>query len=108
MPSSVVAVMRNRASVEEVPFAGEHHREAELVCGLDDRVVANRATRLDHRRDPGTGCGLDAVREREERVTRRRAATGATRSLLGRDLARFDPVLLARADADRLTATIRN
>ena len=28
------------SSVQEVPFAGEHHREAELVGALDDLLVA--------------------------------------------------------------------
>ena len=64
-----------RPSVQEVPFAGEHHREAELVGALDDRrrrCIAppgwmTTAT-------PGRGRGLDAVGERIERVARARAA----------------------------------
>ena len=85
-----------RPSVEEVPFAGEHHREAELVGALDDLLVAHRAARLDHRRDARRGRGLDAVGERVERVARARAAARAARGLLRRDLARLDAVLLAR------------
>ena len=54
------------------------------------------------RGDAGRGRGLDAVLERVERVARGRAARGAARGLLRRDLARLDAVLLARADADGL------
>ena len=39
--------------MQEVPFAGEHHREAELVGLLDDRVVTHRAAGLDHRGHTG-------------------------------------------------------
>ena len=61
--------------MQEVPFAGEHHREPELVGLLDDGFVAHRAAGLDHDRDAGRGGGrLDAVFERIERVARARAA----------------------------------
>ena len=63
--------------MQEVPFAGEHHREAELVGLLDDRVVAHRAAGLDHGRDARARRGLDAVGERVERVARARAALRA-------------------------------
>ena len=54
----------------EVPGAGEHHREAGLVGGLDDLVVAHRAAGLDHRRRASLGCRQQPVREREERIRR--------------------------------------
>ena len=88
--------------MQEVPFAGEHHREPELVGLLDHCFVAHRATGLDHDRDTRRGRGLHAVFERVERVTRARAADRAPRGLLRRDLARLDPVLLTGADTDGL------
>src|SRR3954464_11635774 len=87
--------------MEEVPFAGEHHRDAELV-GLRDRgIVLHRAARLDDDGNTGLRGRLDAVGERVERVARTRAALGAPRRLLGRDLPGLDAVLLPRADAPR-------
>src|SRR5262245_3228870 len=88
--------------VQEVPFAGQHHRDPELVGARDVRIVAHGASGLDDHGDPGVGRRLDAVREREERVARARAALRTSRGLLRRDLAGLDAVLLARADADRL------
>ena len=52
----------------EVAFGGEHHRNAVLVGGGDDLVVADAAAGLDHRPDPGRGDGVEAVPEREEGV----------------------------------------
>src|SRR5262249_9209508 len=56
--------------VEEVSFAGEHHREAELVGAFDVRFVAHRAAGLHDHRDAGGRGRLDAVGERVERVRR--------------------------------------
>src|SRR5690606_25574227 len=42
-------------SVTEVALAGEHHRQAVLVGGGDDLVVADRAAGLDDRGDAGRG-----------------------------------------------------
>ena len=52
--------MRGRAlaSVPEHPHAGEHHGHAALVGGLDHRLVADGAARLDHRGAARVG-GLD-------------------------------------------------
>ncbi len=71
------------ASVAEVAFAGEDHGDAVFVGGGDHLVVADRAARLDHRRDPGRGRRVEAVAEREERVAgarRRPSARPAERS----------------------------
>ena len=54
--------------MEEVPFAGEHHREPELVGLLDHRFVAHRAAGLDDRGDAA-----------RPRPLRRRLRTGRTR-----------------------------
>src|SRR5580765_8583538 len=88
--------------MEEVSFAGEDHREPELVGLLDDGFVAHRAARLDDRGDAGRRRRLDAVFEGIERVARARAAAGASGCLLRRDFSRLDPVLLAGTDADGL------
>ena len=71
--------------MQEVPFTREDHRQAELVCPLDHRVVAHRATGLDDRGDARGRRGLDAVFERIERIARagtsvRAAGARASRS----------------------------
>src|SRR3712207_4128988 len=90
--------------MEEVPFAGEDHGHAVLVGGSDQLVAAEGTARLDHHRDLGGGCSVEAVAERVERVGGARSALGATRRLPGCDLAGVDPALLAGADTDGLTA----
>src|SRR5690348_16270743 len=100
-PGMRFAVMRS-PSMQEVPLSGEDHREAELVGARDVRIVAHRAAGLDDDGDARARGGPDAVGERVERVACARAVLGPTIGLLGRDLARFDPVLLTGADPDRL------
>ena len=56
--------------VPEVPDAGEDHRDAALVRGGDDLVVAHAAARLDHRGGAVVGDDVEAVAEREERIGR--------------------------------------
>ena len=58
--------------VAEVAHAGEQHRQAGLVGGGDDFVVADRAAGLDHRRGAGFDRGEQAVGEGEEGVRRNR------------------------------------
>ena len=41
--------------MSEMPHAGEHHRDATVVSGLDHFIVAQRAAGLDH----GGGAGFD-------------------------------------------------
>ena len=67
-PGIITARHRRLHSMEEVPFAGEHHREAELVGALDDRLVAHRAAGLHDHRDA-----------RPRPRPRRRRGTGRTR-----------------------------
>ena len=95
--------MRWPPSVEEVPFAGEHHREAELV-GLLDHLLrrASRHPVGSPPRHPAAAAASMPSSNGIERVARGRAAVRAARRLLGRDLARLDAVLLPGADADRL------
>ncbi len=45
----------------EVPHAGEHHREAQLVRRGDYVVIAHRTARLNHRGDAVLGGFLDAI-----------------------------------------------
>src|SRR5687767_3185803 len=54
--------------VLEVSPAGEQHRHAVLVRGLDHHRVTQRATGLDDRGHSGAGSDLDAIRERKVRV----------------------------------------
>src|SRR5690606_4359340 len=55
-------------SMPEMAHAGEHHRDAALVGGGDDLVVAHRAARLDDGRRADVGDDVEAVAERKERV----------------------------------------
>ena len=87
----------------EVAAAGEDHREALLVGGGDDLVVADRATGLDDGSRTGRGSGVEAVAEREERVACACATLGSAIGLVGGDEAGVAAVLLAGADADGLT-----
>ena len=56
--------------MEEVPFAGEHHREAELVGPVDHLLSPIAPPGCTTAAMPGRGRGLDAVGERVERVAR--------------------------------------
>src|SRR5690606_17890127 len=104
------AVLRRRArraaSVPEVPYPGEHHRDAVLVGGGDGLAVAHRAPGLDHRADAGFGRGIDAIAEREEGV-RGHDRAGHLQTGLDRlepcDLRAHHPAHLSGADAHRAT-----
>src|SRR5688572_22945077 len=87
--------------MEEVPFAGEHHGDPELVGLLDALVIAHRTAGLDDDRHPGRGSRLDAVGERVEGVAGAGAAGRPASSLGGGDLTGLDAVLLAGTDAPR-------
>jgi hypothetical protein len=52
----------------EVPHPGEHHRDAALVGGGDDLVVAHRAAGLDDAGGAFVDDHVQAVAEREEGV----------------------------------------
>src|SRR5438445_12755549 len=88
----------------EVPLTREHQRDAVLVSGRDHLVVVDRAAGLDDRADARRRARVEAVAEREERVAAGGTALGPTSGLVGRDPGRVDTVLLAGADADRLSA----
>src|SRR6185503_4781508 len=95
-------ITRSFMSVAEVPHAGEDHGDAALVRGRDHFRVANAAPRLDHRRGPRFGEGVEAVAEREEGVRRhdralQREACG--RRLHGGDAHAVDAAHLPRAHA---------
>src|SRR5262245_62253593 len=98
-PGIMTALIRP-SSMQEMPFAGEDHRESELVGPLDHDVVAHCTAGLHHHCHPGRGRRLDAVGEGIERVARACAADSAARRLLGGDLTRLDAVLLPGSDAD--------
>src|SRR5437773_9803190 len=54
--------------------SGEHHRHVVLVGRRDDLGVAERAARVDHRRDAGLRDDVEAVAEREKRIGRAHGA----------------------------------
>ena len=56
------------ALVAEMTDAGEHHRDAALVGGGDDLVVAHAAAGLDHGDGAIVGDDVEAVAKRKERV----------------------------------------
>ena len=89
-----------------MPLAGEDHGDVELVGARDVLVVAHRAAGLDDDGHARLGRRFDAVGEGIEGVAGTGAALGATGRLLRRDLTGFDAVLLAGADADRLTRVL--
>ena len=81
--------------MQELPFAGEHHGQPELVGACDDSVVADRSPGLYDHRDAGGRGGVDTVGEGIEAVSGGRAALGSAFGLLRRDLAGADTTLLA-------------
>ena len=66
----------------EVTVPREDHRHTGLVGTLDGEVVANRAARLDERRDASIAQNLERVGEGQERVTRGNGALGLIARLL--------------------------
>ena len=52
----------------KVADAGKNHCEIVLVCGGNHLVIADRAARLDHRRNPVTRGFINAVTKRKERI----------------------------------------
>src|SRR5699024_11658945 len=70
LPSRTVALMANSSSVEEVAGSGEIHGHPGGLRGRDDLFVTDRTTGLHHGAHPGLGEDLQAVGEREERITR--------------------------------------
>src|SRR5436853_415778 len=60
----------------KMPHAGEHHRDAVLIGGLDHLVVAHRAAGLDHRRGARLDGHKQPVGKREEGIGRDHRAFG--------------------------------
>ncbi len=54
--------------MSEMSHPRKHHREAVLVRGLDDFLIAHGAAGLDYRRDSRCSGSIDAVAEREEGI----------------------------------------
>ena len=81
--------------------AREHHRQVVAVRDLDRHLVADRAARLDDRRDAGVGRDLDAVGEREVGVRRHDRELGPVAGPPERDVDRDVAGCLRRADPDR-------
>src|SRR6476469_6001057 len=76
VPSRICAVTGVIQSVEEVPGAGEVHRDPGGLQGVDDLRVPERSAGLHDRRDARLHEDLRAVREREESVARGDRANG--------------------------------
>ena len=81
MPSDECRVTERvtTGSVEEVPRPREVHRDAGLLRGRDDLLVADRTAGLDDARYAGLDEDLEPVVEREERVARGDRALGPLR-----------------------------
>ena|GEM_PF-3497529 len=62
----------------EITLAGEHHGETGRVRRIDDLLVTDRATGLDHAGHTGLDCGIESVSGRKERVGDLGATTGTT------------------------------
>ena len=52
----------------EVPNACEHHRHVVLVRGVDDLLIFDGPSRLDHGADASLGSHIDAIPKRKKRV----------------------------------------
>src|SRR5215813_14600642 len=89
------------ASVAEVALAGQHYRGAGCVHSVDDLSVADRAARLDHRRDPRLETDFDPVGERKEGVGRHHRALDTIACPLDGDLGRLNPAHLTSSYAYR-------
>lgn len=92
-------------SVTEVAHVGEQHAHAVFVGGVDNLLIAHRATGLDDAGDTGGSRGVDTVAEREEGVGGHDGARHGQPFILGLDagnLGRVDAAHLAGADADGL------
>src|SRR5512140_288028 len=98
VPPGRWSVMWALASVPEVPSAGEDHRDVVSVGQLDRHLVADAATRLDDRGDPGHRGELHRVREGEVRVAGHDRELGPVAGAVERDLDRGQPVRLAGPD----------
>src|SRR5258706_10327281 len=81
--------------VAEVALACKNHCHAIAVRHTDGLVVANRAARLDDRRDPRLGRRLDAIWEGEVRVGCQHRAAPAVRRAIHRDLHAIDAAHLS-------------
>ena len=84
----------------EVTFGGVDQRHTESVGGFDDDRVPQRAAGLNHRPHSGLGGGLDAIRERKERIRGQRRSARALSGLATGDGHRIDTARLATPGAD--------
>src|SRR5260221_14352447 len=66
--------------------AGNHHRHIALVGGINHFFIAHRAARLDDGGGAGVGDHVEAVAEREERVTGGYRVLGREYGMPGLDL----------------------
>src|SRR5438874_13691640 len=72
-------------SVPEVANAGQHHRDAALVGGGDDFVVAHAAAGLDHAGGAGIADDVEPIAKREEGVARDGRSLQREAGVLGLD-----------------------
>ena len=88
--------------MSKMPLPRQQHRHPEPIRGLDDLVVAVRSAGLNHGCSPGRDCGLETVREREERITRKHAALEGQAHSFGLGRGRMN-----RIDSGRCASTDR-
>src|SRR5262245_13994284 len=54
----------------KVSYSSKYHRDACLVCGVDDFLIPNRAPWLNDRCDLGIYCSIDGVSKGEKSIGR--------------------------------------
>src|ERR671919_811690 len=89
---------KSRGSVPEVPGAGQDHGHAVLIGRLEDLLIPDRPTWVDHGPDAGRGGPVDAVPEREEGVRGHHRARSPGPGLAAGDVDRVHPAHLACPD----------
>ncbi len=87
----------------EVANAGEDHREAEPVSGVDDVLILYRATGLNGGGEAVAGRRFESIGEREERIGGDDITFEGRHGFGSAELHRIDAAHLARARTDQLT-----